>query len=88
VKLRKIFTISIILLCLLFIPQVLANENSDVSTKDVLNGSLQKAVENYNQVVVNKNSSRDDVTKCTDQIDSIVDQIHKLGMDVDFKQTY
>jgi len=87
VKLRKIFTISIILLCLLFIPQVLANENSDVSTKDVLNGSLQKAVENYNQVVVNKNSSRDDVTKCTDQIDSIVDQIHKLGMDVDFKQT-
>jgi hypothetical protein len=87
VKLRKIFTISIILLCLLFIPQALANENSDVSTKDVLNGSLQKAVENYNQVVVNKNSSHDDVTKCTDQIDSIVDQIHKLGMDVDFKQT-
>jgi hypothetical protein len=70
-----------------FIPQALANENSDVSTKDVLNGSLQKAVENYNQVVVNKNSSRDDVTKCTDQIDSIVYQIHKLGMDVDFKQT-
>jgi hypothetical protein len=69
-----------------FIPQALANENSDVSTKDVLNGSLQKAVENYNQVVVNKNSSRDDVTKCTDQIDSIVYQIHKLGMDVDFKQ--
>ncbi|MDY9927309.1 hypothetical protein [Methanosarcina sp.] len=37
--------------------------------------------------MVNKNSSWDDVTKCTDQIDSIVDQIHKLRMDVDFKQT-
>jgi hypothetical protein len=87
VKLRSIFTISIILLCLLFTPQSLAKENIDIPIIEDLNRELQQAVENYNQVVVNKNSSRDDVTKCTDQIDSIVDQIHKLGMDVDFKQT-
>jgi len=86
-KQAKIFATSIVLFCLLFIPLASANENINVSAKESLNGELQKAVENYNQVVVNKNSSWDDVTKCTDQIDLIVDQIHKLGMDVDFKQT-
>ncbi len=74
-------------MCLLFIPQALAKENINISATENLNNELQQAVENYNQVVVNKSSSWDDVTRCTDQIDSIVDRIHKLGMDVDFKQS-
>jgi len=86
-KLRNIFTISIILLCLLFIPHALAKENIDVSTTENLNRELQQAIINYNQVVEDKNSSSDDVTSCTDEIDLIVSKINDLGMDVDFKQT-
>jgi hypothetical protein len=85
-KLGSAFTASIVLFYLLSVPLTLASTNTDKSTQE-LNNELQKAVENYNQVVINKNSSWDDVTKCTDQINLIVDQINKLGMDVDFKQT-
>lgn len=74
-----------VFLCLL-VPLTLANTNTDQSTQE-LNSQLQKAVENYNSVVSDKSSSWDDVKKSTDNIDSIVDQINKLEMDVDFKQT-
>jgi hypothetical protein len=47
---------------------------------------LQKAVENYNSVVADKSSSSDDVQKSAENLNLIVDQINKLGMDVDFKQ--
>ncbi|AKB17933.1 hypothetical protein MSWHS_1070 [Methanosarcina sp. WWM596] len=72
---------------LLFIPQVLAKENIDVSTTNSLNNELQKSIKNYNQVVENEASSWDDVTKCTDQIDPIISKINNLGMDVAFTQT-
>ncbi len=85
-KLRSTFSISIILLGLLFIPQVLAKENIDVPTAETLNQELQKAIINYNQVVEDKNSSRDDVTGCTDEIDLILSKINNLGMDVAFYQ--
>jgi len=51
-----------------------------------LNYELQKAIKNYNQVVADKNSSWDDVTGCTDEIDLIVSKINNLGMDVAFYQ--
>lgn len=85
-KLRNTFSISIILLCLLSIPQALAKENIDVSTTENLNRELQKAIINYNQVVEDKNSSWDDVTRCTDEIDLVISKINSLGMDVAFYQ--
>lgn len=78
-KLLNIFALPIVFLSILLIPPASANEDIDISTKENLNGTLQKAIDNYNQVVVNKSSSWDDVTKCTDQIDLIVDNINKLG---------
>lgn len=86
-EIKSVFAILAILLCLLFIPQTLAKENINISAIENLNSELQQAVDNYNQVVVNKNSPLDDVTRCKDQIDSITDKVHNLGMDVDFKQT-
>ncbi len=75
-KIGNIFAMSIVLLCLLFIPQVLAKENIDVSATNNLNSELQKAVNNYNQVIENKASSWNDVIKCTDQIDLIKSKIN------------
>ncbi|HIH74181.1 MAG TPA: hypothetical protein HA306_02590 [Methanosarcina sp.] len=86
-EIKNLFAISVILLCLLFIPQTLAKENINISATENLNSELQQAVENYNQAVADKNSSLDDVMLSRYQVDLIVDQIHKLGMDVDFKQT-
>lgn len=85
-KVRDIFKCLIVLLCLISVPLASADTNTDDSTKE-LNSELQKAVENYNSVVVNKDSSLSDVNKCTDQIDLILNKINELGMDVDFKQT-
>ncbi|WP_440948029.1 hypothetical protein ACSAZL_07240 [Methanosarcina sp. T3] len=58
-----------------------------MSTAENLNYELQKAIEKYNQVVEDRNSSRDDVTECTDEIDLIISKINNLGMDVAFGQT-
>ena len=85
-KVGDIFKYLIVLLCLISVPLASADTNTDDSTQE-LNSELQKAIENYNSVVVNKDSSVADVNKCTDQIDLIVSKINELGMDVDFKQT-
>jgi hypothetical protein len=59
-RLGSAFTALIVLFYLLFVPFTLASTNTDKSTQE-LNNEFQKAVENYNQVVVNKNSSWDDI---------------------------
>lgn len=85
-KVGYTFIYMIVLLCLISVPLASADTNTDDSTQE-LNSELQKAIENYNSVVVNKDSSVADVNKCIDQIDLIVSKINELGMDVDFKQT-
>lgn len=80
------------LISIVCMPAISAESNIDTTqineeTKENLDVRLQKAVETYNKVVTNRNSSWNEVTTCTDKIDQIVDEINFIGMDVDFKQT-
>jgi hypothetical protein len=83
---------AMLLVSMAFVPAASPESNIDTTqineqTQANLDARLQKAVENYNKVVMNEKSSWNEVITCTDSIDLIVDEINIDGMDVNFKQT-